>query len=109
MKNREYVMCVAERNGKSTLGFFDIRPDCGNHGRALSRDGEREDVLEEASGCDCQTINKRVAPREPDPLVGGRREGEEPNDIGSLRGCLENDSWVAADGIIVLSEDKAGW
>ena len=65
-------------------------------------------MLEEATGRECETIDEGVSPGEPDPAVGRRREGEEADDIGSSDWCLENDPWVAANGVIVLGEHEAG-
>ncbi len=71
------------------------------------RDGEREDVLEEATGRERETIDEGVSAGEPDAAVGSQGKREEADDIGSSGWCLENDPWVATNGVIVLGEHKA--
>src|SRR5437764_114952 len=107
MEKREHVGARIRSNGESAVAFGDVRADRSDQRRAVSRDGERQDVLEEAASRECETIDEGFSPGEPDTAVGLGRECEEADDIGSPRWCLEEDPGVATNGIIVLGEHNA--
>ena len=99
----------------STTGIVNRRAGSGmfepiaETGFGPSREtAERESVIEKAFGRQGEPVNEGVASGVANATVGDRRKGEKTNEISSLGLRLEDDPRVAADGVVVLSQDEPG-